>query len=863
MTPRHTELPPRLIPELQALAASSTRLPQSSSKSVSSVSSPSTRFSSSPSPWSISTTTTTPTSWSSASPGIVQQVPMTGPAKRSQTVPLPAGRRERRPKVPALPEYIPPPIENEWRIGSKDYTKSLTRKKTPLQTPAPTPPPRTSSAKHSLSRSSSKSDRRQATSAQEPTPSSSELEHSPLARRGRLDLASVGESLQQNVLARAHDDLQQSLGRVPPRQTRKDAEGLPDKRTIVAEVNRLGRETRTTPTTPYEGRRGPQSSEPVQRQERHAPIQAPPETPWNSSSKTQSSPSRTGTFSRLGFFSRRAKSPTREVEKSPRKLQRKGPTAGTGHEGYGRYGKRGRKTSQESTSAAGSESERSVSSTRRIPLFSSKGKESRSSSRHNRSSQSDLDEFASTRLKPVPIIGGSGSSMKSNTENQLDIYGSSPPSGTVFDRWDTPSQSQTSLGQKSFQERPINVRDHVSGQTGAPTLAIRRSQRFGNDADSFNLPTPIRTEGLSAATYINSQDESRSSAFPASTPSTTTDPSRGDLGLQKTKEKKSRKLRWNIFRRRGTDPEPERPVALPSSSPEEMQVSVSAIPVARSMPYYAMMDSESEVNPPEHVGDYLAQVVESPQVSPLIGVSDHYFVLEDELPPQPYEDNEFLPNVPISPPQSFTKSPPPVPLHNTDELVPSQAAQSPPRQPRLVRVGRIPAVVPRNEREHKPSRTSFSQPFLRAPVFDDPSTAPNPSDAIMPLPLQISTDVLPSRPFISPDTAQPASAPNLGEAEFLRFPSRQTSNGSTSSSSGGVLSILGPSLVSSAPGGGFYGRSGRQLSGYLPGSPSIDEVWNEYDDFIDHVMSPSRARKSIKALSRRDEPETERFEPDT
>ena len=846
-TARATQLPPRLIPELQALAASSTKQVQSSNKSVSSVSSPSTRFSSSPSPWSISTTTTTPTSWSSASPGIVQQIPMTGFAKRSQTVPLPAGKREKVPRMPALPESFPP-VESEWPAGSGVSTSSSTTRKTPLHTPAPTPPPRTSSAKHSLSRSSSKSDRYRTTPVQEPTPSPSDLERSPLARRGRSDLGTVGESRQHGTLTQAHDNLQQSIGYVPSRTHRPSAEAQRGQSAPRIDYYRPGAASRTPVRPPREDDVPQQRNELAHLQGRTMPVGPHPKTPSDTESRIQSSTIQTEKKSRLGLFGRRTKSPASEVEKSPRKLQRKGPVAGTGHEGYGRYGKRGRKPSDESASAKGSDSERSVSSSRRIPLFSSRSKDSRSNSRHNRSSQSDLDEFAATRMKPIPIVGGSGNSTRSNSGSQVGVP------GPISDKWEPASQSQISLGQQSFQDTSRIARDQVSSQRSIPTLAIRRSQRFGNDVEGFNVPTPIRTEGLSAPLYINSQDESRFSTFPTSTPSTTTDPIRGDLSLPKPKEKKSRKLRWNIFRRKGADPEPEKAVGPTSSSPEEMAVSVSAIPVSRQVPYYAMMDSESEVNPPEHVGDYLAQVVDSPAVSPLF---EDYEA--DCLKGQPqrraYEDNVFLPSAPISPPQSFARPPPAVPLYNPVEHIPVQAEQPPPRQPRLVRVGRIPAVAARDERQHKPSRSSFSQPFARSPALENPSVALSVSEKA--LPLQISTDMLPSRPFVTSDSAQPASAPTFGDSEYVRWPSRQVSEVSTSSSSGGVLSILGPALVPGSPGSRISGRGAMPSHSHLPGSPHADDVWNEYDDFIDHVMSPSRARKSIKALMHAENPGVE------
>ncbi|ETI28101.1 hypothetical protein G647_00550 [Cladophialophora carrionii CBS 160.54] len=755
--------------------------------------------------------------------------------------------------MPALPESFPPSVEGAWQAKSKETTKSLTRKNTLLHTPAPTPPPRTSSAKHSLSRSSSKSDRQRKASTQEPTPSSSELEHSPLAGRGRTDPDTVGDSWQHRTVAQAHDNLQQSLRNELSATSRQEPHALAAKRTLTADANHSGPAPRVRPIPYYGDRSIRRPDEAAQRQERYNVAETLPRAPQVPEAPVPNSPGRTGKFSRLGLFSRRTKSPSIEVEKSPRKLQRKGPAAGTGHEGYGRYGKRGRKMSQDDSSARGSESERSASSTRRKPLFSSRTKENRSTSRHNRSSQSDLDEFAATRLKPVPMIGGSGNNMKSESGSQLNIYSTSAPPGPVFDGWGTPTQSKTSLGQQSLRDIPSTARDPTVG----PTLALRRSQRFGNDAEGFNLPTPIRTEGLSAPLYINSQDESRSSAFPTSTPSTIPDPSRGDTGFPKPKEKKSRKLRWNIFRRKGTDPEPERAVGLPSSSPEEMPVSVSAIPISRQMPYYAMIDSESEVNPPEPVGDYLAQVVDFPAVSPLIeGYGGD--LGEDEQRHEVYEDDVFLPSVPVSPQQTFTRSPPSVPLQNPVEQAPIPTEQPTQRPPRLVRVGRIPPVVQRTEREHKPSRTSFSQPFIRSPATEEFDAVSGFSDVTPSMPLQLSTDVLLSRPFASADSDQAVNAPNLEEAEFLQFPSRQTSDVSTSSGSAGVSSTLGPPLVPGPSIVGMPGRSALQTSTYFSGSPSIDEVWNEYDDFIDHVMSPSRARKSIKALAQPDSPSLER-----
>ncbi|CAN9335123.1 unnamed protein product [Alternaria alternata] len=62
------------------------------------------------------------------------------------------------------------------------------------------------------------------------------------------------------------------------------------------------------------------------------------------------SPSKT---SRFGFFTRRTKTEPTPVAKSESKLHRRGPAAGTGHEGYGRYAVRGRSGSSVSTNSIG------------------------------------------------------------------------------------------------------------------------------------------------------------------------------------------------------------------------------------------------------------------------------------------------------------------------------------------------------------------------------------------------------------------------------------------------------------------------------------------------------------------------------
>ncbi|KAK5052498.1 hypothetical protein LTR84_002362 [Exophiala bonariae] len=841
---RQVDLPPRLIPELQALAASSARHQDYYTKSSSSISSPSTQFSNTPSPWSVSTTTTTPTSWSSTSPGIVQQVTMKTSSQRSQTVPFPATKREKLPKMPALPETYSSitPSQSSTSVQDKTLKKSSSKKRTPLNSPAPTPPPRTSSAKQALSRSSSKSDNMPRRLNFEPTTSASDPDQSTLITHGNSDPHVFGDYPLQSSVTRAHNELQHSLGVAPPRPSRQGVMGLEYSRPVIVNTHRAGFSNRHRELLDTGDEAPVQSTEPIQRSNHSTPVLRPT-TPGESDLPVQSSPGRLGKFSRLGIFGRRGKSPANETDKSPRKLQRRGPVAGTGHEGYGKYSRRGRKTSQDGpsapSSANNSESERSVSSTRRIPLGASQRKDSQISNRAKRGSQSDIDEFAVPRLKPVTMMGGSGGSLSNNSGGHLEAHLTNPnaSSSVVHMKLDTPSQSQLSIERYASEYEPNPVNHVPKGQGKIPSLAVRRSQRFRGETDNFNLPTPIRTEALSAAIYVDSHDTPQSSAIAGSTstPSTATEHNRIETS-HKSAEKKARKHRWNIFRRKDVaEPGPERYVPIVSSaSPEELSVSVSTIPMSRPpMPYYAMMDSESEIYTAGNVGEFLSEVVESPSTSPYVGTHG-----PDEDQVRRWEEEVLIPVVPVSPLRSFERSPPPVPLKSPTEQLHVQISEKPQKQPRLARVGRIPPVVSRQERQHKPSRASFSQPFARPVLPDSPDMQPDAS--AIDLAIQMEPEMGTS--FHDPLAA---FGPASGETEFLRFPSRQNSELSSSSTSEGTSSMLRPTLM---PGLG-ENQAPYRPEIYEPTSPSLDEIWNEYDDFIDHVMSPSQVRKSNKFLT--------------
>ncbi|RMZ83133.1 hypothetical protein DV738_g1243, partial [Chaetothyriales sp. CBS 135597] len=737
------ELPPQLIPELQALANRQDRT-YPSVPSISTISSPSTRFTESPAPWSASTTTTTPVSFCSSSPAHVQTA-----LPKSKTIPPPPEPRSRLPKLstPRIGPNSQKPhatsLPKPEPVGRKGTTRG---KNSQHGSPQPIYPTRTSSVKRPQQDESKTSANSigEALSSTGPgsTPALSAADESPLTKWSTSEADEFGSSLLRRDTSATHAKLQKSIRVAPPRPSREGTTELGERRPVVLnEHMAAANKTRQLLASALEDKAQPgKASTRVQGQD---------------VATTQKSPGKLGTLSRFGMFSRKdANSSAASLEGGSKKLSRRGPAAGTGHEGYGKYAKRGRKLSSEASSR-GSDSERSVSSVRRNPLRGLSRKSS-STSRHNPPSQSDLDEFAASRMQPVILRGG--------------LRAGAPGDATTTTASSFDSSGATTQARYALQD-VTNSRGNspATSDHHRPGLALRRSQRFGPGYNGVRIPSPIRTQDLVAPLYVTSQDTSLSSLAPSSVDSVFPAP---DLQHPEQRRlpasrKKNRKQWWNPFKKRQQVSAPIVSSLPPLTQYVEMAVSVEAQPAPRTVPFYAMMESESENNTTEAISQYLAQAV-----------------------------------------------------------------------------GRIPKVVTRAERQLVPSRRSFSQPFARTDkAHDNVDDLPT-----QPFPLEIQTDVLPSQPFhdggsISGEiSAKPASAPartmhqDQGMEWYAGRPTvptlPHTSNVSSSSSSSGIISVMGPPLVP------FAGRP--EVPGHLP-SPR-DDVWNEYDDFLDHVMSPSRSK---------------------
>jgi SAM-dependent methyltransferase len=210
--------------------------------------------------------------------------------------------------------------------------------------------------------------------------------------------------------------------------------------------------------------------------------------------------------------------------------------------------------------------------------------------------------------------------------------------------------------------------------------------------------------------------------------------------------------------------------------------------------------------------------------------------------PLPVQEEELLP-----PPAAIASAPAPVSAFVTpiqDDFVlpydiPSPGPPPtipPPRPSRLPQVGRIPQVVSSRRQPRRPSSQSFSRPFASNPPrptalprtsFDSIGSVVANAGPIEPYPILHGLNALTHGSAIA--TISPMEDESHRRSEFFKFPARKDSEVSYSSSSG-VWSFAPAVGTAVVPG---------------PSAPlSEDELWGEYDDLIDEVLSPVTSRTS-------------------
>lgn len=670
----------------------------------------------------------------------------------------------------------------------------------------------------------------------------------------------------------------QTSGHRPRASLEKDTSSA-DSKSGVSYTGRtaLGRSPSSASTTSFKPSRMPSPISAVPRSLRATPTEsskthrAPSvDTNIDSGSRPMKEPSplsagSTKSSNRFGIFTKRTKSPldVAPVE-SAEKAAKKGPAAGTGHEGYSKYSRRGRSGSTSTSASRGRST--STASAGRTPS-------SRKSSFTSR--DEPIDDFLSARLAPVVIPGGGraadspfhGAGHYPTSSGESSAAMTSSEDVTSRERQYTPQQpailSTESSGlhnlRRDYRRLPHRLdnpeyafeqqtRDIQGARQNRPTLAARRSahrsQVFGEDTEPLRHPAPLDVRAATVSPGMDSRDTVQSSVRT----DVSDDISEGHEGnwlKSRRAETRGRSPRkWNFFQRSRTSPRRRPEPTVPRTDDDqpsmgEMPATVSNVPESRSVPFYALLDGSEQEGldqpgmpsaagntQPSSNNSAMFSRVPSPET-----VQEQEHRLSTLLPSPPKPTAEFpRQRDPISPPVLFS----PPEIHHEAEPVPAPE----PKKPRLQQVGRIPRVISKRDRPHKPPPQSFSRPFARHLT---PGTDPGVPGLVQaeeaterPL-LGIQRDAMPSGPWSAQGLAKPASAPvqpsetfnGIAKDEFLSFPMRIGSqvSGVSGSSSSGVLSFAATTAVVPEPGT----------------APEEDEVWNEYNEFLDTVgSSPAR-----------------------
>ena len=604
---------------------------------------------------------------------------------------------------------------------------------------------------------------------------------------------------------------------------------------------------------------------------------------------------------RFGLFSRKPKPDASKVVEKPKRPPAKGPAAGTGHEGYGRFGFRGRSGS--GTSSAGFRSPSSDSSTSSFQRPTASRKNSTGSK-----DGSDLDDFLKERLNPVVLRGIGGAPSPAGSSPELPGVGLNiaSSSSTSLDSYQKPqllpSAMQKSTG-ASPQKRPVTRRkpSDSSEDEGSDIYPSSTARQPVSRLPQGNIKPPqpvfyrnkpeIVSKSLPSSSYENKTIASLH-ADPKYAENNTLEGNEGlwlrSNGIKSSKPDQKR----NFFQRIQSSPRSkgkERAIEAADTFDAVQNNGSQGVVAHYAMPYPAgvvtvdemerilqeseasLEESMSESNAPSKVVPYERRhksLLPSPPKHMYSNGSDFSDTL---LPPRPIvprldstESAELLSaqtalprqtahvvEIPRSPQAMLLHSPNPgsaqfhtpemgpetdSPLLYQDYATPPEQANggNSPRQPRLSPVGRIPRVVSRRDRDRKLPDNSFSRPFVRS----QPRPSVKPPGSVysqireMASPIEAYPQMM-ANPGVRPD--ENLSTPknqgfytnresaNLQSAnEFLAFLPRNNSDQSYSSSS----------------------RDPSWMNINYAQQPYQDDVWNEYNDFMDEVIPLRTATSS-------------------
>jgi hypothetical protein len=827
--------------------------------------SPTTRFSESPGPGAYSRDTT-PTSISSHSPGIAVTTRIT--PRLRQTSPTrsrpPVTRRragstsnEAGPSgfnvqgLPSLRESVTSSSSNSTVKDSISPSKQ--KKKKRLSPTPPSPPPRKSSQKFSLAHPDEED-------ASHPIPS-----RTPVKANIKSSPSAVASST-----APSSKSAPSAVMKSPPPRPSRD--GIPDLQgqfegmKTVIQSNLAGlpfpadkRQSTgyqiKSPSSIIQSKESPQAGalvmqprdhplSPVRRQRRGStttpsglgvipdlrPLENPSRAQHTVPASRTPSPSVANPKHRFALFGRRYKqdADASKIPPSDSTAARKGPAAGTGHEGYGRYAYRGRSDSNPSTR------HRSHSAA--------------SSSQNSFASVQTQDPFLLERMSPVIITGGGRNADTRKESSDLPRSESSQslpearPSTESRPSFSQPTRSKLSneisrttlwpsaLPQfaaadstASLVSKGIYLSESSEESPQKPSLALRRSMHRLQTTDQkpLNIPQPLKivTGGSSPGTSslgtsLKSDDTGLGRARGRGRES--------ENGPRKLSKRRESPRKWNFFKR-------SQSASAQKAASNEVLPVVVARTSTKQVPYYAMMDSsEQEDETPLDMEDILreaqvfnlARLQSNSALAVASAASPRDTALRPYGPPDNTRPDLTVKECPATEEPS-TASVGVLVSAGGDMLAAADDSTRPrtPRPSRLAQVGRIPKVVPARPQQTSPK--SFSRPFARLstmhsqpslPVMDQDSIALGPSLRRSPSPRSRATTIEDK----TEDSKHEESDHNELDLQnpFLVMPPRKNSTGTSSSS--GAVSYLGTTAVIPDP----------------EAALEEDEVWNEYDDLL-------------------------------
>jgi hypothetical protein len=571
-------------------------------------------------------------------------------------------------------------------------------------------------------------------------------------------------------------------------------------------------------------------------------------------------------FSRFGFFSRRSKTESAATAAAKDKKARKGPVAGTGHEGYGRFALRGRSGS--TTSGSGSTSVGRSASTDTIGTTRPPSRKSSIGSKTG----SDVDEFLAERLNPITLRGTGAAQTAPERSQSEGSQGSLGDHAATRDLGPVAPQSGFAMSSQVLQQpvllpSPMSETTHSGSPVKRPIRSDSRKPQTEEKGNRFGLST-LSTKRASRRSFLGGK---ALAALADSSPSATQLSMGGAISRQNTapiiasgsmlsneedrdgiwprptradtqpKAQLKPPKKWNFFQRAKS------PARKESSSQETPAFIAPRHLAPRSVAHYAMMDApppidadelekimlEAEsMSDPEPRSDFEENVPQRSKSrrhgNSILLPEPPSFVPDFTRPARPASPKVTLqprgpspePSAPAPPPASMLPQPP-----SSQISMPTL-----PRPSRLAQVGRIPRVISKRDRERKLSDASFSRPFVPTQPSPALKNGSFPQEQLVASPELVkarTAEDSPSSTYPSPEPEREVSSipePRTvfnGTNEFFTFPTRKNSEQSATSSSSGMLNALATTAI-------------------LPkhGAPPMeDEVWNEYDDLLD-LLSP-------------------------